>query len=55
MKIEMFFDLLFDAINEADRMPVQEIRTDFETNTFVVRLEDGSKFEVKCKEANRAS
>ena len=25
MKLEMFFDLMFDAINEADGMPVKEI------------------------------
>ena len=49
MKLEMFFDLMFDAINEADGMPVKEIETDFETKTFVVKLEDGDEFKVKCK------
>ncbi|GEM_PF-1700515 len=51
MEQEMFFDLMLDAINEADGMPVKEIVTDFETKTFVVRLEDGSVFEVKCDES----
>ena len=50
MKLEMFFDLIFDAINEADGMPVQEIETDYETKAYVVILEDGSRFEVVCRE-----
>lgn len=50
MQLEMFFDLMFDAINEADGMPVKEIETDFETKTFVVRVEDGGSFVVKCTE-----
>ena len=49
MKLEMFFDLMFDAINEAEGLPIQEIETDFETKSFVVRLEDGSEFVVECK------
>ena len=49
MELEMFFDLMFDAINEADGMPVKEIETDFERKMFVVRLEDGSEFAVKCE------
>jgi hypothetical protein len=53
MKLEMFFDLMFDAINEADGMPVKEIVTDFETKTFVVRLEDGSRFVVKCEDCEK--
>lgn len=52
MELEMFFDLMFDAINEADGMPVKEIETDFETKSFIVRLEDGSEFEVKCRETD---
>ena len=51
MKLEMFFDMMFDAINEAEGLPVKEIETDFQTNTFVVQLEDESRFEVSCKEA----
>ena len=52
MELEMFFDLMFDAINEADGMPVKEIETDFERKRFVVRLEDGSRFEVECKDSD---
>ena len=50
MKLEMFFDLMFDAINEADGMPVKEIETDSERKVYVVVLEDGSRFEVMCSE-----
>ena len=46
----MFFDLMFDAINEADGMSVEEIVTDCERKTYVVTLEDGSRFEVVCRE-----
>lgn len=53
MKLEMFFDLMFDAINEADGMPVKEIETDFERKMFVVRLEDGSRFVVKCEDCEK--
>ena len=53
MKLEMFFDLMFDAINEADGMPVKEIETDFERKTFVVRLEDGIRFVVKCGDCEK--
>ena len=52
MKLEMFFDLMFDAINEADGIPVQEIKAEFERKSFVVVLADGSKFEVMCKDSN---
>ena len=50
MDQELFFDLLFDAINEADGLPIKDIETDFQTNTYFVLLEDGSGFEVSCKE-----
>jgi hypothetical protein len=53
MELEMFFDLMFDAINEADGMPVKEIETDFERKTFVVRREDGSRFVVKCEDCEK--
>ena len=52
MKLEMFFDLMFDAINEADGMPVQEIESDCERKAYVVTLEDGSRFEVECRECD---
>ena len=50
MKLEMFFDLMFDAINEADGIPVQEIETDYKSKTYVVVLGDGSRFNVHCDE-----
>lgn len=50
MELEMFFDLMFDAINEAERIPVQEIETNYERKVYVVTLEDGSRFEVMCSE-----
>ena len=53
MNLEMFFDLMFDAINEADGMPVKEIETDFERKMFVVRLEDGNRFVVKCGDCEK--
>lgn len=39
---------MFDATNETEGLPVEEIVADFETKSFVVRLEDGSEFVVKC-------
>lgn len=50
MTLEMFFDLMFDAINEADGMPVKEIETDSERKVYVVTMEDGSRYDVICLE-----
>lgn len=44
-----FIDRLFDAVNESDNLPIQDIITDAVENTIKVYLTDGSVFQIRCE------
>lgn len=50
MDLNYFKDTLFDLINEADTMEIEDITTNDKKNTFMISLIDGSRFELECKE-----
>jgi len=49
MRLNDFKDWLFELMNESDT--VEDIETDDINDTFTVSMDDGSTFEIRCKEA----
>ena len=49
MDINEFKDRLFDAINDADNLPIQDLELEDREDRIQVSLEDGSKFVVLVK------
>lgn len=43
-----FMDRLFDAVNESDNLPIQDIVIDAVENTIRIYLMDGTLYEIKC-------
>ena len=48
MNTNEFKDRLFDALNESNLLPIQDIRTNDKQNTFRITLWDDSEFELTC-------
>lgn len=48
MPLNYFKDLLFDVINESDRLNVDDIIVNDKENTFVIRLDKNDVFYLKC-------
>lgn len=57
MELNYFKDVLFDAINDSDKMKVSDIETADKRNVFMVTTVDGSTIKVKCEmvSSNRKS
>ena len=51
MPLDYFKDLLFDIINENERFEVKDIIGNDQENTFVVELDDGTIFYLKCSKS----
>lgn len=51
MRQTEFMDRLFDAVNESDSLPIQDIVTDAAENIIKVYLEDGSIFQIQCMDS----
>ncbi len=43
-----FIDRLFDAVNESDNLPIQDVVTDAAEDIIKVYLTDGSVFQIQC-------
>ncbi|MBO5146214.1 MAG: hypothetical protein J6C19_11885 [Lachnospiraceae bacterium] len=50
MELNYFKDKIFELLNDADDMNISDIETNDKSNTFVVTLQDGKRFEVECRE-----
>ena len=50
MKLEYFKDKLFDLLNDADTITIKDIETNDKEGTFRVSMQDGSVFEVRCRQ-----
>ncbi len=50
MELNYFKDHLFDLINESSLLSIRDIITKDMEDMLIVFLEDGSAFEVICKE-----
>ena len=50
MKKQMFMDMLFDAVNDSDNLPIRDISTNSKKNTINVYLNDGTEFKILCKQ-----
>jgi len=48
MGLDEFKDRLFDALNEADNLPIADIVTDDVQDEFRILLNDHSSFTVRC-------
>ena len=48
MNTNEFKDRLFDALNESNLLPIQDITADDKQNTFHITLWDNSEFELTC-------
>lgn len=49
MTLDYFKDILFDTINESDRMQVVDIISDDRESTFIIKMWGGT-FLLKCSE-----
>ena len=53
MTLEYLKDLLFDALNEYQSLPLADLRWNKQEETFELTLEDGSHFGLALKEEKR--
>ena len=51
MELNYFKDKLFDLLNESDGLGIADLNTEDRKNLFTVTTEDGSVFELVCREA----
>lgn len=50
MELNFFKDKLFDVLNDSDSMGISDIETDDRNNIFTVETNDGSVFEIECRQ-----
>ena len=50
MKLEFFKDKMFDLLNDADTIRIKDIEANDKEGTFLVSTQDGSVFEVRCRQ-----
>ena len=50
MELNDFKDKLFELLNKADEMKISDIETNDKENIFKVVLQNGSAFEVQCRQ-----
>lgn len=51
MELNYFKDKLFDLLNESDGMGIADLNAEDRKNLLTVTTEDGSIFELVCREA----
>ena len=54
MELNHFKDMIFEMLNESDNNMIRDIDTNDKANTFGVTLQDGSVFEVQCRQIGKA-
>lgn len=54
MELNHFKDMIFEMLNESDNNMIRDINTNDKANTFGVTLQDGSVFEVQCRQIGKA-
>lgn len=47
MKDEIFFDVLFDVINDSDSLSLADLESDAQSQTITATLDDGRKFNIE--------
>lgn len=50
MDVKIFKDKLFDLLNDSEYMNISDIDTDDKNNIFMIRVVDGSIFEIECRQ-----
>lgn len=50
MEIDYFKDKVFELLNDADDMGIRDIETNDKENIFRVLLQNGSLFELECRQ-----
>lgn len=50
MDVKIFKDKLFDLLNDDEYMNILDIDADDKNNIFIVKLVDGSIFEIECRQ-----
>lgn len=50
MELNYFKDQVFDLLNDADNINIRDIETNDKENLFTVLLQNGSIFELKCRQ-----
>ncbi len=53
MDVKIFKDKLFDLLNDSECMNISDIDTDDKNNIFMIRVVDGSIFEIECRQFKR--
>ena len=51
VEINYLKDTLFDLINESDDLNVTDIQSDDKDNSFLVTVQDGSRFTIKIEKS----
>lgn len=49
MELNYFKDVLFDLVNESDRMGVLDMEADDENDTLLITMADRSRILVECR------
>lgn len=49
MELNYFKDILFDLINNSDKMRISDIEVDDRRNIFMITTPDGNVIRVKCE------
>ena len=51
MELNYFRDRLFDLLNDSEGMGIADLNADERSSLLTVRTEDGSIFEIVCRQA----
>lgn len=51
MELNYFKDKLFDLLNDSEEIEIMDLTAEDRNNLLTVRTEDGSVFELVCREA----
>lgn len=51
MELNSFKDKIFELINDADNLEINDIQTDDKRNTFTIITQAGLAFELECRQA----
>lgn len=55
MDLNYFKDWIFDTINDGKGINISDIEAHERENTFTIMIEDGSIFEIECKQKKKSA
>lgn len=49
MELNYFKEMLFDLVNESDKLAIVDIEEDYDNNTMIVTMPNRSRILVECR------